>query len=269
MGNGALDPEIRLEDLLRPDVDYSRPPGGGEGLFDLIGDLRGKRVLDLGCGHAPYRPAIEGRGATWIGLDLGGPRCSVHGSGTELPFANGSFDGVLCAAVLQLIPNVDRVLAEVHRVLVPGGVFFGYTAFLEHFHAMSYHHLSHLGLDHLLRQHGFQPRRIFPSAVLAPAYQMQYMLLPRPVPIVQPLLRAVLQFACTAALCANRLLRDLLFLAQRLPSEERRRLREQYAQLLALKFTVGFNFVAERIERPAEERRDGYLALTSRRASVR
>src|SRR5512141_1456162 len=101
MGIGVLDDRLRLSDLLRPDVDYERPKGGGEALFDLVGDLRGRRVLDLGCGLGPYRRTIEDRGATWVGLDLTGRACTVIADSGQLPFRDGSFDGILSAAVLE------------------------------------------------------------------------------------------------------------------------------------------------------------------------
>ncbi len=40
----------------------------------------------------------------------------------SLPFADRAFDGVLCASVLEYVPDVARCLAEIHRVLKPGAL---------------------------------------------------------------------------------------------------------------------------------------------------
>lgn len=79
------------------------------------------RVLDLGCGDA----ALPGA----IGLDLSraelargtGPR--VQGRAQALPFADGSFDQVVSHLAFMLFDDLERVVAELHRVLVPGGTF--------------------------------------------------------------------------------------------------------------------------------------------------
>jgi SAM-dependent methyltransferase len=90
------------------------------------------RVLDLGCG--------SGRDlASWgvaapdviIGLDMNRPRLLaakarfpnrtyVRGSGECLPFAEASFDRVLSSVALPYT-NIPKTLAEIHRVLAPGG----------------------------------------------------------------------------------------------------------------------------------------------------
>lgn len=95
-------------------------------------------VLDVGCGggilaedlaRAGYRvtgidPAPESietakNHAAVSGLDI---EYRV-GSGEQLPFANDAFDVVACCDVLEHVDDVDRVIAEVARILRPGGVF--------------------------------------------------------------------------------------------------------------------------------------------------
>ena len=147
---GALDQDVRITDQLNPDIDFTRPPGGGDELFEIVGNLSGKRILDVGCGLGPYKVEIEKRGGKWVGIDLKGPGCSVIADGCHIPFPDGSFDGVLCAAVLEHVPDLDIFMTEIKRVLAADGVLFGYAAFLEPFHGMSYYHMTHLGLEHLL-----------------------------------------------------------------------------------------------------------------------
>jgi SAM-dependent methyltransferase len=101
-------------------------------------DLRGKRVLEASCGH--------GGGASYLmrtlhptsytGLDLnpaGIEFCKrrhhlagldfVEGDAEALPFADESFDAVLNVEASHLYPHFPRFLAEVKRVLAPGGHF--------------------------------------------------------------------------------------------------------------------------------------------------
>jgi ubiquinone/menaquinone biosynthesis C-methylase UbiE len=245
MSTGVLDEDVGPGDQLKPDIDYDRPAGGGGELFDLVGDLSGKRILDVGCGLAPYRASLEQRGAVWVGLDLKGPGCSVIGDGDHLPFADGSIDGVLCAAVLEHLPEPDRLMAEIRRVLTSTGRFFGYVAFLEPFHGMSYFHMSHMGLEVLLVKHGFRPLRIFPSRI-GTAYQIECLLFPKHVPVLQPVVGTLVQWSFEALFWLNRLVRRLVSGLQRRPAASERADQDQYRRLLALRFAVGFNFVAER-----------------------
>ena len=255
MGQGELDRRAGLDALLREDVDYRRPAGGGGAFFDLVAPLQGRIVLDLGCGLGIYRNEVERRGGTWIGIDLAGSAPRVHGDASRLPLAGAAVDDVLCSAVLEHLPEPGAVLDEVHRVLRPGGRFFGYVAFLEPFHGISYFHMTHMGLDYLLRKHGFRPRRVFPSHV-GLGYQLEALLFPRPVPVLQPLCRAVIRGSLAVAMAGQGLLRRLA--GRHGPAE-----RERLARLLPLKYSVGFNFIAERATEaggiPA-----GYPALVTR-----
>src|SRR5439155_20179403 len=56
-------------------------------------------------------------------------RAEISGASLErLPWSDASFDGVVCTLVLCSVPDVARAVAEIHRVLRPGGT----LAFLEH-----------------------------------------------------------------------------------------------------------------------------------------
>lgn len=107
--------------------------------FDpLVGDWRGRRVLDLGCAGGFMTEAVAQRGALVTGLDpaLEAVRAAVRhaaegglaidyacGFGERLPFADAAFDTVLCVDVLEHVRDLEAVIAEVHRVLAPGGLF--------------------------------------------------------------------------------------------------------------------------------------------------
>ncbi|MEM8769429.1 MAG: class I SAM-dependent methyltransferase [Pseudomonadota bacterium] len=105
----------------------------------------GDRVLDLGCGEGRHAiTAYLDEAVTVVGLDLsledlGTARerfadfedaadqsrslAFICGSGLRLPFRDGTFDKVICAEVLEHIPDYLSVLREIRRVLKPGGQF--------------------------------------------------------------------------------------------------------------------------------------------------
>lgn len=53
--------------------------------------------------------------------------CDAH----DLPFTDGSFDGVITTAVLMLVLNPERAVAEIHRVLKPSGLIYSEMAFMQ------------------------------------------------------------------------------------------------------------------------------------------
>jgi SAM-dependent methyltransferase len=101
-------------------------------------DLSGKRVLEVSCGHgggASYLMRTL-HPASYTGLDLnlaGIEFCQqrhnmagldfVHGDAENLPFPDETFDAVVNVEASHLYPHFPRFLAEVARVLAPGGQF--------------------------------------------------------------------------------------------------------------------------------------------------
>lgn len=100
-------------------------------------DLVGARVLEVGCGAASCSRWLVGQGAHPVGLDLSagmlrhaatlnsrtGVAVPLVQAGAErLPFADGSFD-LACSAfgAVPFVARPERVMAEVARVLRPGG----------------------------------------------------------------------------------------------------------------------------------------------------
>ncbi len=258
-----MDRSIGMGALLRPDVDYDRPRGGGDALFelvgDLVGDLAGKRILDFGCGIGTYRAALERSGARWVGVDLTGREPTAHAEGGRLPFRDGAFDLVFCTSVLEHLPEPDAALDEMRRVLAEGGILFGYVAFLEPFHGLSYFHMSHMGLEYLLLKHGFRPTRIYPSHA-ALAYHLEGMLFPKPVPVIQAAARRIFRWKAQAILGMNRAAREVLSILRGKPGPERKTERGQYRRLLAMRYAIGFNFIAVRGQVPVRGP-SGYAAL--------
>jgi SAM-dependent methyltransferase len=106
-------------------------------MLALAGDVAGQRLLDVGCGPGHYAGALLERGAEVVGIEGSaellahakrrvGDRAELRLHDLELPldFAeDASFDTVLGALVIHHIRDRAGLLAEVFRVLKPGGRF--------------------------------------------------------------------------------------------------------------------------------------------------
>jgi len=115
------------------------PEGLHEADARVLGDVSGRRVLEVGCGAAQCARWLCTRGAGAVGLDLSERQLQharriddatgvavpvVAGTATDLPFADRSFDVVFSAfGALQFVHDADRAVAEAARVLRPGGTF--------------------------------------------------------------------------------------------------------------------------------------------------
>jgi 2-polyprenyl-6-hydroxyphenyl methylase/3-demethylubiquinone-9 3-methyltransferase len=133
-------PAAILHAINRPRVDF---------YLRELGDLGGRLVLDAGCGGGLVARELAAAGAEVVGVDrsrgsLGVARRAVRRRGPgnpegvprsvgsfspaqgwleRLPFADGSFDVVVAADVLEHLPNLPAAVAELARVLAPGGSF--------------------------------------------------------------------------------------------------------------------------------------------------
>jgi SAM-dependent methyltransferase len=85
----------------------------------------GARVLDAGSGEAPYRELFEHceyHTTDWSeSVHPGARRADVIASLDDLPLPDASFDAVLCTQVLEHVGDPAAVLAELRRILRPGG----------------------------------------------------------------------------------------------------------------------------------------------------
>jgi SAM-dependent methyltransferase len=120
------------------DVDFVWCPEGlREADACLLGDVEGRRVLEVGCGSAPCARWLATRGAWPVGLDLSdgmlrhavssnaetGVTVPLVQAGAErLPFGDGTFD-LACSAfgAVPFVAEPEKVMREVARVLRPGG----------------------------------------------------------------------------------------------------------------------------------------------------
>jgi SAM-dependent methyltransferase len=127
--------------------------------LELVSEILapGSRILDVGCGFGAFVMAARQAGFDARGLDLAGfeiafarkrlelemPGADVEaiyqvGDGQDLPFPDGSFEGVTLWNVAEHVPDAERLVAECARLLVPGGALFvicpNYAAFREEAH---------------------------------------------------------------------------------------------------------------------------------------
>jgi 2-polyprenyl-6-hydroxyphenyl methylase / 3-demethylubiquinone-9 3-methyltransferase len=119
-------PAAILHAINRPRVDF---------YLKQLGDLGGRLVLDAGCGGGLVARELAAAGAEVVGVDrsmgsLGVARRATSGHFRpaqgrleRLPFADGSFDAVVAADVLEHLPDLPAAVAELARVLAPGGSF--------------------------------------------------------------------------------------------------------------------------------------------------
>lgn len=103
-----------------------------ESLLDAAGVRSGMRILDVASGSGVVAAHAAARGADATGVDISSrmvslaaelnPACTFREADVEcLPFANGSFDAVVCAFGIGHFPRAEAAVAECARVLDSGG----------------------------------------------------------------------------------------------------------------------------------------------------
>ena len=102
-------------------------------------------LLDVGCGEMPFRSLLPS-GVTYTGIDV--PAAELFGMGRNfdivyfdgktIPFADASFDSVLCTEVLEHAEDPASLIAEMLRVLRPGGTLLATVPFSARVHHTPY-----------------------------------------------------------------------------------------------------------------------------------
>ena len=125
---------------------YGRAMKSSDGAYDevcqyMIPSLRRTdNVLELACGTGQLSFRLASRVSIWEATDYAEEMIAqvpqsarphaLHFSvqdATHLPYGNGSFDAVVIANALHIMPDPEAALGEIHRVLKPDGILFAPT----------------------------------------------------------------------------------------------------------------------------------------------
>jgi SAM-dependent methyltransferase len=102
-------------------------------VIELLGNVKGKKILDLGCGTGIYAKLLTKRGAIVKGFDISPEMIKIAkqenpgldlkiGSAYDIPF-DEKFDIVLASLVVHYIEDWDKMFSEIKRVLKNNGLF--------------------------------------------------------------------------------------------------------------------------------------------------
>lgn len=104
----------------------------------LMGNIRGKKILDIGCGTGRFSLLLQKQNSDVFSIDPSGSMLKmfkgklnysdnypelIHGLGYSLPFKNNSFDGCICINVMDHIDDHELLIKEIERVLKKEGFF--------------------------------------------------------------------------------------------------------------------------------------------------
>lgn len=102
-------------------------------MIKMLGNIKGKKILDWGCGSGLYIKKLKSKCAEIKGFDISQDMIKIareinptidirEGSGTKIPFKE-EFDIVFASLAIHYLKDLDRPFKEIHRVLKPKGVF--------------------------------------------------------------------------------------------------------------------------------------------------
>ncbi len=101
--------------------------------LELLGNVKGKKILDFGCGTGIYAKLLTKMGAKVSGFDISGEMLAIakrenpeldfkQGSGYNIPFKE-KFDIVLASLVVHYLEDWNQMFKQVSKVLKKGGYF--------------------------------------------------------------------------------------------------------------------------------------------------
>ncbi|RTL05820.1 MAG: ubiquinone/menaquinone biosynthesis methyltransferase, partial [Acidimicrobiia bacterium] len=116
-------------DLVNRVMTFRMDVGWRRRALDLLGLAPGARVLDLATGTGDLAAEMASRGLVPIGADLSfgmlaaapTPFPRVQADGVALPFPDGALDGATCGFALRNFTDLAATVAELGRVVRPGG----------------------------------------------------------------------------------------------------------------------------------------------------
>jgi SAM-dependent methyltransferase len=134
-----------------------------QSLTDSLVDARdryvqpGATILDVGCGQMPYYPLFAAVAADYAGSDLEpGPNVRFVCPAEQLAIPDESFDVALSTQMLEHVRDPVRAVAEIRRVLRPGGIALLSTHGVWPYHPVpnDYWRWTHEGLNALVEDAG-------------------------------------------------------------------------------------------------------------------
>lgn len=126
-------------------------------------------LLDVGCGAKPYKKTFEPFVKKHLGIEYSPDsvyresRADIFADAMQIPLADNSVDTVLCTEVLEHLPNPEKAIAEITRVLKPNGVVITTAPFFYPIHdALDFFRYTHDGIATLMKQNGLDVELVKP-----------------------------------------------------------------------------------------------------------
>ena len=170
----------RVRDCLTSIAAYDYRSADSRAAFSEVFDQQTNDSLCLAIGGGPGR-----HHDSLVNLNIARfPNVDVVADAYRLPYANNSVEAIYCEAVLEHLEHPNEAVAEMFRVLKPGGRVFAATPFLQWFHAFPNHFQNFTleGHKRLFTRHGFVIDRCgtcvgptFALMVLANCYAKLYL----------------------------------------------------------------------------------------------
>jgi ubiquinone/menaquinone biosynthesis C-methylase UbiE len=104
-------------------------------MLKTVKNIKGKKLLDIGCGAGIHIKSYSKKGAKCSGIDISetmiemakkkNPKIEFKvGTVTKLPYKSNSFDVVTCSLILDYIKDLNKAFKEINRVLKKGGTLY-------------------------------------------------------------------------------------------------------------------------------------------------
>jgi len=127
-------------------------------------------LLDLGAGRLSYRFILKRFSRSYRSIDIDTRSCEVDALGDvqQLPIKDEVFDSVFCTQVLEHIPEPQKAIDEIYRILKKGGHAIFTVPHLAYLHnePHDYFRYTRHGLKFILEKKGFQVEQISPAGGL-------------------------------------------------------------------------------------------------------
>ena len=129
--------------------------------LELNANFLSGKLLDFGCGSKPYEKLFKNLN-NYVGVEVSGNKenlkSDIYYNGIALPFADNTFDSVLCTEVFEHVEQLDYVIIELYRVLKPGGRMIVTTPFMcvEHEMPYDFRRFTLNGLINFMKKNNFK-----------------------------------------------------------------------------------------------------------------